>query len=165
MPSLRPDYLAALSFGTSELSTIHRLGEARGRQDLFIRQFPEQLETLRTHAIVESTESSNRIEGVIAPPARVADLVIRRVEPRNRSEQEIAGYRDALQLIHESHAAMPFSARCGPQTSRGVRDCGDREGLPGRESRHGAARAPPDARRRARAGRRPRPRGALARAD
>lgn len=109
MPSLRRDYLAALSFGTTELSTIHRLGEARGRQDLFIRQFPEQLETLRTHAIVESTESSNRIEGVIAPPARVADLVIRRVEPRNRSEQEIAGYRDALQLIHESHAAMPFS--------------------------------------------------------
>lgn len=109
MPSLDPGYLNKLAFGAVEISTIHRLGEARGRQDLFVRQFPEQLEKLRTHAIIESTESSNRIEGVTAAPGRVADLVIRRTEPRDRSEQEIAGYRDALQLIHESHAAIPFS--------------------------------------------------------
>src|SRR5688572_484965 len=109
MPSFDPGYLGKLSFGAVEISTIHRLGEARGRQDLFVRQFPEQLEKLRTHAIVESTESSNRIEGVIAAPGRVADLVVRRSEPRDRSEQEIAGYRDALQLIHESHADIPLS--------------------------------------------------------
>ena len=106
MPSLQPSYLTGLRFDTSELSTIRRIGEARGRQDLFVRQFPEQLDTLRTNAIVESTESSNRIEGVVAAPGRVADLVVRRAEPRTRSEQEIAGYRDALQLIHESHADM-----------------------------------------------------------
>jgi len=106
MPSLQPSYLTSLRFDTSELSTIRRIGEARGRQDLFVRQFPEQLDTLRTNAIVESTESSNRIEGVVAAPGRVADLVVRRAEPRTRSEQEIAGYRDALQLIHESHADM-----------------------------------------------------------
>jgi Fic family protein len=106
MPSLHASYLAGLRFGASELGTIHRLGEARGRQDLFLRQFPEQLETLRTHALVESTESSSRIEGVVAGPGRVADLVVRQAEPRNRSEQEIAGYRDALQMIHESHADM-----------------------------------------------------------
>lgn len=109
MPSLQPAYLAKLSFGAAEISTIHRLGEARGRQDLFVRQFPAQLDTLRTHAVIESTESSNRIEGVVAPPGRVADLVVRRTEPRNRSEQEIAGYRDALQLVHESHAEIRFS--------------------------------------------------------
>ena len=109
MPSLQPTYLANLRFGAAELSTIQRLGEARGRQDLFTRQFPEQLDTLRTHATIESTESSNRIEGVVAAPGRVADLVVRRTEPRNRSEQEIAGYRDALQLIHESHADMRFA--------------------------------------------------------
>jgi Fic family protein len=109
MPSLRPDYLAKLSFGAAEISTIHRLGESRGRQDLFVRQFPEQLDTLRTHAVIESTESSNRIEGVIAQAGRVADLVVRGAEPRNRSEQEIAGYRDALQLIHESHADVALS--------------------------------------------------------
>jgi Fic family protein len=109
MPSFRPDYLGKLTFGAGEISTIHRLGESRGRQDLFLRQFPEQLETLRTHAVIESSESSNRLEGVVAQPGRVADLVVRRAEPRDRSEQEIAGYRDALQLIHESHAAISFS--------------------------------------------------------
>ena len=109
MPSLQPSCLTSLRFDTSALSTIRRIGEARGRQDLFVRQFPEQLDTLRTNAIVESTESSNRIEGVVAAPGRVADLVVRRAEPRTRSEQEIAGYRDALQLIHESHADMRFA--------------------------------------------------------
>ncbi len=109
MPSLHPGYLGRLSFGAAEISTIQRLGEARGRQDLFVRQFPAQLDTLRPHAMVESTESSNRIEGVTAAPGRIADLVIRRTEPRDRSEQEIAGYRDALQLVHESHADIPFS--------------------------------------------------------
>ncbi|MDQ3487283.1 MAG: Fic family protein [Acidobacteriota bacterium] len=109
MPSLDPDYLERLRFRTTELGSIHRLGEARGRQDLFVRQFPEQLETLRTHALIESAESSNRIEGVVAGPGRVADLVIKRTEPRSRSEQEIAGYRDALQLIHQTHAHIPVS--------------------------------------------------------
>ena len=109
MPSLASDYLSRLRFRTTELGTIHRLGEVRGRQDLFVRQFPEQLETLRTHALIESAESSNRIEGVVAAPGRIADLVIKRTEPRSRSEQEIAGYRDALQLIHQTHAHIPFS--------------------------------------------------------
>ena len=109
MPSIDPEYLARLRFGTGELAIIHRLGEFRGRQDLFVRQFPEQLETLRTHALIESAESSNRIEGVVAGPGRVADLVIKGTEPRNRSEQEIAGYRDALQLIHQTHPHIPFS--------------------------------------------------------
>lgn len=109
MPSLQPAYLAQLTFGAAELAAIHRLGEARGRQDLFLRQYPEQLNTLRTHAQVESTESSNRIEGIVAAPGRVRDLVVRHTQPRDRSEQEIAGYRDALQLIHESHVDMRFT--------------------------------------------------------
>ncbi|MFN7984947.1 MAG: Fic family protein [Vicinamibacterales bacterium] len=106
MPSLRPAYLTRLRFSSSALGSIHRIGEARGRQSLFVRQFPEQLSTLRTHAVIESAESSNRIEGVEAAPGRVAELVALGDEPRTRSEQEIAGYRDALQLIHESHADM-----------------------------------------------------------
>jgi len=64
VPSLQPTYLAQLTFGAAELAAIHRLREARGRQDLFLR--PEQLNRLRTHAQVESTESSNRIEGIVA---------------------------------------------------------------------------------------------------
>ena len=109
MHSLTPPYLAALRFSAEQLATIQRLGEARGRQEMFVAQAPQQLEALRQAAIVESTESSNRIEGVTAPPERVAALVLKSSQPRNRSEQEIAGYRDALQLIHESHDSMPFS--------------------------------------------------------
>lgn len=109
MPSFAPDYLSRLTFSSAAVGTIRRLGEARGRQQLFIRQYPEQLERLRTHASIESTESSSRIEGVVAAPGRIADLVVHGATPRDRSEQEIAGYRDGLQLIHESHADMPFS--------------------------------------------------------
>jgi Fic family protein len=109
MPSLSREYLSRLSFAAPALGTTRRLGESRGRQQLFVRQFPEQLERLRTHAVIESTESSSRIEGVIAAPGRVEDLVVHHTAPRDRSEQEIAGYRDGLQLIHESHADMPFT--------------------------------------------------------
>lgn len=109
MPSFASGYLAALTFSRQQLASIHRLGEARGRQQLFIQQAPQQLEALKQSAIIESSESSNRIEGVIAAPGRVAKLVTGGVEPRDRSEQEIAGYRDAHQLIHDSHADMRFT--------------------------------------------------------
>jgi Fic family protein len=85
------------------------LGECRGRQELFKRQTPELLSALREAAVIESTESSNRIEGVVAPHDRVQALVLKAATPRNRSEQEIAGYRDALNLIHESAREMAFS--------------------------------------------------------
>ena len=109
MSSLTPEHLRSLAFEGAQLATIQRLGEARGRQDLFVAQIPEQLEVLRQAAIVESSESSNRIEGVVAAPGRVEALVLRSASPRDRSEQEIAGYRDALQLIHESHEHMAFT--------------------------------------------------------
>jgi len=109
MHSLTPGYLGGLSFSTDQLATVQRLGEARGRQDLFVKQAPEQLEVLRQAAIVESSESSNRIEGVTAAPGRVEALVLKSSEPRNRSEQEIAGYRDVLALIHESHENIAFT--------------------------------------------------------
>lgn len=86
------------------------LSEARGKQELFMHQQPERLESLRQVAVVESSESSNRLEGIVAPRHRIEALILQPATPRDRSEQEIAGYRDALQLIHESHEHMPFSA-------------------------------------------------------
>jgi Fic family protein len=109
MRSMTPEYLTSLAFDANQLASIQRLGEARGRQDLFIAQAPERLEVLRQAAVVESSESSNRIEGVVAPRRRVEALVLKSARPRDRSEQEIAGYRDALQLIHDSHAHMAFT--------------------------------------------------------
>jgi Fic family protein len=73
--------------------------EARGKQDLWIRQKPEVLEVLREQAIIQSAESSNRIEGVTVAANRLRPLVIGRVRPRDRSEEELAGYRAALDWI------------------------------------------------------------------
>lgn len=109
MRSLTPDYLDGLTFSTDEAAALSALAEARGRQTLYIHQEPEVLESLRQAAIVESSESSNRLEGITAPRERIEALVLRSTEMRDRSEQEIAGYRDALALIHESHEHMPFS--------------------------------------------------------
>jgi Fic family protein len=108
MPSLAPDYRDRLSYTASDLATIRQLGEYRGREELFQRQRPEVLESLRTLALVESAESSNRIEGIEAPRARV-EALLENAAPRNRSEQEIAGYRDALELVHQAWKEMPFA--------------------------------------------------------
>ena len=109
MRSLTPPYLDALRLTGGDASTLKALGECRGRQDLYRRQTPQLLEDLRTAAVIESSESSNRLEGIVAPHERIAALVLRETAPRNRSEQEIAGYRDALNVIHESAAHMTFT--------------------------------------------------------
>jgi Fic family protein len=109
MKSLDPAFLDGLTLTPSHGSTLRALGEHRGEQELFRRQTPEALEALRTVAMVESTESSNRLEGVIAAPGRLRDVVLRDAAPADRSEQEIAGYRDALALIHGSADHMAFS--------------------------------------------------------
>jgi Fic family protein len=107
--SLSAAYLSALQFSSEQVSTLRAIGECRGRQDLFTRQTPETLEALRQAAIIESSECSNRLEGITAPHHRIEALVLESSSPRNRSEQEIAGYRDALALIHESARHMDFT--------------------------------------------------------
>lgn len=109
MAPLTADLLGDLAFSAGDLATLRTLGEYRGKQELLFRQRPEVLDTLRTVAMVESSESSNRLEGIKAPKARIEAIVVRQQQPRNRSEQEIAGYRDALNLIHESGVDMPLS--------------------------------------------------------
>lgn len=89
--------------------SIRLLGEFKGRQTLYIQQTPQALEALRQVAIVQSTESSNRIEGVVASPTRIQELVAQKTTPQNRPEQEIAGYRDVLQTIHSGYEHMPFT--------------------------------------------------------
>ena len=106
MRSLTDPFLSGLTLNAKHASTLRALGEHRGEQDLHRQQSPEALETLRTIALVESTESSNRLEGVVAAADRLREVVLRNAEPTNRSEQEIAGYRDALGLIHESAMEM-----------------------------------------------------------
>jgi Fic family protein len=109
MQSLDIKYVRALKFTSDNISTLKTIGEYKGKQDLFTHQTPEALETLRMAAVVKSTESSNRIEGITAPHKRIENLVLKSTAPKNRSEQEIAGYRDALNLIHESAKEMNLS--------------------------------------------------------
>ena len=85
------------------------LAEARGKQELFTRQSPQKLKVLREHALIESAISSNRIEGVEVDKSRVATLIFGKPALRDRDEEEVRGYRDALKLIHESGAKLPIS--------------------------------------------------------
>ena len=85
------------------------LGEARGKQELFTKQSPQKLKVLREHALIESAVSSNRIEGVTVDQARVATVIFRKSLLRDRDEEEVRGYRDALKLIHERGAKLPIS--------------------------------------------------------
>jgi Fic family protein len=82
------------------------LGEARGRQDLFTKQSPQKLKVLREHAIIESAISSNRIEGVEIDRTRIGTVVFGKSRLRDRDEEEVRGYRNALQLIHERGAKL-----------------------------------------------------------
>ncbi len=82
------------------LSQVH---EFKGKQDLFKNQGREMLEALRQTAIIQSTESSNRIEGITAPSDRIIKLAQDKTTPRNRSEQEIFGYRSVLDTIHANY--------------------------------------------------------------
>lgn len=86
------------------------LGEFRGKQELYTQQSPQRLKTLREHALIESAVSSNRIEGVSVDPSRVRD-VLAAPNPlfRDRDEEEVRGYRDALKLIHDGAPRSPVS--------------------------------------------------------
>jgi Fic family protein len=82
------------------------LGEARGKQELFSRQSPQRLRVLREHALIESAVSSNRIEGIQIDEARVSTIVFGKPVLRDRDEEEVRGYREALRLIHEEAARL-----------------------------------------------------------
>jgi Fic family protein len=96
-----------LPLGTVWLMTD--ISEARGRQDLYTRQAPQLLKALRDTALIQSVESSNRIEGVTVAPDRLVPLVLEDAKPRDRSEEEIRGYRRALDLIHTSATDLEIS--------------------------------------------------------
>lgn len=84
------------------------LGEARGRQELFTRQSPQRLKVLREHALIESAVSSNRMEGVEVDQARVGTIVFGRSHLRDRNEEEVRGYQQALKIIHEKAQDLPI---------------------------------------------------------
>ena len=78
------------------------IGEAKGRQDLFTKQSPQRLKSLKEHALIESAISSNRIEGIEVDKRRIGTIIFGKALLHDRSEEEVRGYREALNLIHET---------------------------------------------------------------
>ena len=91
------------------LGLIAAIYKEAGKQELYLKQRPEELEKLVDIAKVQSTEASNAIEGIVTTSTRIKQLVEEKTTPKNRDEQEIAGYRDVLNIIHESFDAIPIS--------------------------------------------------------
>ena len=100
MKSLDRGFLEQQAIPIEMGGMIQILGEFKGRQDLFRHQAPQMLESLRQAAIIESTESSNRIEGVTVEPERFKELMHHPTNPKDRSEAEVLGYRNVLSQIH-----------------------------------------------------------------
>lgn len=82
---------------------IANIHEHKGKQELFLEANIDELKTLLEVAFIQSTGASNRIEGIFTSDKRLEELVNQKAEPRNRSEQEITGYREVLATIHESY--------------------------------------------------------------
>ena len=91
------------------LGLIAAIYKEAGKQELYLKQRPDELEKLVEIAKVQSTEASNAIEGIVTTSTRIRQLVEEKTTPRNRDEQEIAGYRDALSIIHENFDAIPIT--------------------------------------------------------
>ena len=88
------------------LALIH---EEKGKQSIYLKQKPDELKNLVEIAKIQSTESSNSIEGIRTTETRLRQLRDEKTTPRNRDEKEIAGYRDALRVVHENFEYIPLT--------------------------------------------------------
>lgn len=109
MKSFEHGYLYETPLSHSLLKSVRVVGEYRGRQTLYSEQSPEVLGTLRKVAMIQSVESSNRIEGITVGEHRIEAIVSKKAAPKDRSEQEVAGYRDVLADIHSKSHHMLLS--------------------------------------------------------
>lgn len=93
------------------METVHlisKINEYKGKQELYKRQAPQILKTLKDVAVIQSTKASNAIEGIIITDKRLKGLMENKTNPFDRSEGEIAGYRDVLNLVHVSYEGIPI---------------------------------------------------------
>ena len=110
MMSFRNQKLESMAWPNESLQLLARIQEYKGKQTLYERQSPEILKALKDTAIIHSTESSNRIEGIVVSSKRLSSIVKGTAQPQNRSEAEVAGYRDVLSTIHTSSNYMSLKA-------------------------------------------------------
>lgn len=99
------DYIALKNqkWDSEVVAYIAAIHEAKGRRELYLKQLPQELDRLVEFAKIQSTKTSNEIEGIRTTNTRLKQLLSDKTTPRTRDEEEIAGYRDALNVIHESY--------------------------------------------------------------
>ncbi len=102
--------LRKIKWDNEVLGLVAQIHEYKGKQTLFLKQKPATLEKLVEIAKIQSTEASNKIEGIVTTAVRIKQLCDQKTTPRNRDEEEISGYRDALSLIHESYEYIPIKS-------------------------------------------------------
>lgn len=95
----------------SSVWLMNAIAEFKGKQDLYTKQSPQILKSLVEMALIESAESSNRIEGVTVERNRLKPLIINHSKPRDRSEEEVSGYRKALDWIHKKYNDLRITPR------------------------------------------------------
>jgi len=110
MMSFRNKRLENLAVPMRIVLLIGEINEYKGKQDLYKQQSPQLLETLKNVAVIQSTKSSNSIEGIYTNDKRLKEIVENKIVPSGRSESEIAGYRDVLASIHASYHAIPVNS-------------------------------------------------------
>ena len=101
--------LMELSLPVNIYHTIAKIHEYKGKQELYVKNYPDILDKMIDVAKIQSTKSSNAIEGIYTNDARLNELMNKKTEPRNRNEEEIAGYRHVLDIIHENYAYIEFN--------------------------------------------------------
>lgn len=90
------------------LGLVAQIHEYKGRQEVYLKQKPTILDKLVEIAKIQSTEASNKIEGIVTTATRIQQLYMDKTTPKNRDEEEIMGYRDVLNTIHESYEYIPI---------------------------------------------------------
>jgi Fic family protein len=111
MKSFVPKYLDQLSIPIDLSILLESCARSQGKEELWEKTKPEVLYALREQSIISSTESSNRIEGVEVDAARLSPLVKGKVKPRDRSEEEVVGYKNALNWIHSKADKIELSSQ------------------------------------------------------
>lgn len=102
--------LKDITWDSTIINKIANIHEAKGRQELYFTQKPEELTKMVELAKIQSTEASNSIEGIRTTDTRLKKIVNEKTTPKNRNEKEIAGYRDALKIIHDSFEFIPLTS-------------------------------------------------------
>ena len=96
-------------WGSDTLGLIAAIYRYAGKQELYLNQRPEKRDKVVDIARIQSTETSNAIEGIVTTSSRLRQIINEKTTPRDRNEQEIAGYREALSIIHESFDVIPIT--------------------------------------------------------